>query len=363
MTERSGSGAISIVDLVSRYVGPVREAQFGQPDAPRPVVATLSSAQTEALEARLNPALARHEEARRAFVAETEKRLRLGVAGAGAAGLLLGWGAMGSLPVGLALMAGGVGFALLLMFGEAQKKPRTEARALLLDAIAGELMGFRCDSDAPDATRWKLLPRIFAQRVDMRISGQRDGCKVAASRIGFTFGGRNGNTESSGKGTAFTVVELEWPASVPEVPFITAITGTDAPPALQYAPAQTHGLQPQPTGDAAFDARYSVFASPGAPLLPPAFRAAFAALEAEARCATHGMAEVAPGQGLRPSVVLMPGYCAVLTPLAKFDGAFEPPPFWKPLEGAALIPAFASDLAIVNRHVNAALSLPTGERA
>jgi len=53
----------------------------------------------------------------------------------------------------------------------------------------------------------------------------------------------------------------------------------------------------------------------------------------------------------------------VLTPLAMFDGAFEPPPFWVPLDPDTLIPAFAADLAVLDGYLAAALSLPLGDIA
>lgn len=50
----------------------------------------------------------------------------------------------------------------------------------------------------------------------------------------------------------------------------------------------------------------------------------------------------------------------VLTPLAKFDSAFDPPPFWVELDPDRVIPAFAVDLRNLNDHLLAATILTKG---
>lgn len=124
---------------------------------------------------------------------------------------------------------------------------------------------------------------------------------------------------------------------------------------LSSAPHISHGLTETKTGDEVFDGRYKVFGVPS--FLTPDVRTEFGALEEVARCDRTGTREVPAGTGVRPMVVIRPGRLVVLTPIAVFDGALEPPPFWQPLVLDTLIPAFASDLAVLNDHLNAAIAL------
>ena len=83
-------------------------------------------------------------------------------------------------------------------------------------------------------------------------------------------------------------------------------------------------------------------------------------LEALARSAAHGLTEVEAGKGLRPWFVIVPRRLIVLLPISKFDGAFQPPPFWRPIDNDALIAGYASDLARLNATLTATLALVEG---
>jgi hypothetical protein len=253
---------------------------------------------------------------------------------------------------------------LILLMGKAEAGPRNATRTEITTAAAGHLSDLIVDP-APDIPRdWfaalGLFQRVRKVIVDLRLTGERDGRIVGVTRVGLMFGEDDRYSEKHDKGLTFVMVQIACPESAGRES-VTAVMPTDASWNVRSSPKLANGLKAAPTGDTTFDALYTAFGDPEP--LTPALRAGFADLERQARCAKHGMAEVAPGKGLRPWVALIPGQVVVLTPLAMFDGAFEPPPFWVPLEADALIPAFASDLAVLDGYLNAALSLPLGDIA
>lgn len=364
MSARSFSSGFSLLHIMGRITGGTRGMQFGPSYRPRPIAAALPTPDHTAIKARLTPVLAALEHDRTAHAQKTERQLRLAVAGAGLAGLALGWSMFGSLIGGGALMIGAAAFALIVLFSEAQKAPRTSTKAEITSVLADHLMGLSVDpapTRPPQAlTRLRLLPPVRKVTVDLCLTGQRNGRDVAVSRIGLLYGQDQNYSEKQGDGSAFVMVEIAVPETV-QSETMTAIMPTDASRMVQTAPTLTHGLSAVPTNDASFDARYTVYGNP-APVTA-AFRAAFATIEAQTRCANHALSEVAPGSGLRPWVVLLPGEVIVLTPLCLFDGAFEPPPYWQPMDVDALIAAFAADLALLDAYLTAALSLPVGDLA
>jgi hypothetical protein len=107
------------------------------------------------------------------------------------------------------------------------------------------------------------------------------------------------------------------------------------------------GLSQVTTGDAEFDAAYTlrVGVATDAGLLTPALRTAILGLDKSAPAG-------------RPYLAFMPGYLAVLFPRTLVDWSFHVPPYWVPLDPAALLAQFASDLAVKNALLNAVLELP-----
>lgn len=355
----------TVIGTLAQFRGPPRGLQFGNLGRPRPVTPVMTAEQEAKVHARLAPVLARLERQRRAWFGKAESDLRLKAGGAALAGFVLGW-TMGGLVFALAMMLGGALFALLLVAGTSNEGPRAAVKHAVLDELADELFGLR--SVPPEARAaalskarvdgWQLLPPVREIIVDDRLTGTREGCAVAVSRVGFQFGNRANATTEAGGGLAFVIAEVTLPDAPEDVEGITVILGTDGALVGRIAPTLSHRLPRTATGDAEFDARYAVFGA--LTPLSPAARAAFAALEAVTRSDRSTTAEVPPGTGLRPAVVIRPGRLVVLTPLALFDGALEPPAFWEPLDPAGMIPAFASDLAILNDHLTAALTLSQG---
>jgi hypothetical protein len=356
--------SFSIVRFIGRYSALERGMQFGQSHEPRPVVAHLPAADLAALRAELVPAMAELDRDRAAHVARTDRSLTRGLGGAALAGLMLGWGLTGDILMGLFLGALGAVGALFFLFGWSRDGPRAAARAAILGPMARHLMGFHVDADAAIArsvlAELKLFQEIRKVTVDLCLTGQRDGRAVILSRIGLMFGTGKRKRGSQGDGLTYVMVEVALPATAAS-DTMTTVMSRDASTVSKAMQRLSHRQKPVPTGDADFDARYTVFGDVAR--MNPALRAGFTRLEAEARCGRTGLTEVPAGTGLRPWVVILPGRLVVLTPLTMFDGAFEPPPYWEPLDPDALIPAFASDLAVLNGYLNAALSLPLGDIA
>lgn len=354
----------SILGTAARFRAPPRGMLFGTLGNPRLVGASLSEAENRAVRERLAPIITSLNQQRQVWFDTTEQQLRLKMAGAGVAGLVLGWLLMGSVLIGLTLMVGGALFAFLIVGPKADEIARAQTKHAIVNAMADELLDLtsvppeaRASAFSKDRVEgWRLLPRVRTITVDDRLVGAGEGFEIAVSRVGFQFGGSANVELKQGDGLVFVIVEIAQPGAGHQLGGpVTIFVGTDAPVMLKSAPQITHGLAKFATGDEAFDGLYSVYGEPRP--VTPNFRAGFAAIEAVARCDKTGTREVAPGTGLRPAVIFSPARLLVLTPVPVFDGALEPPPIWEPLDARDLVPAFASDLAVLNDHLNAALEL------
>ncbi|MBL4916763.1 hypothetical protein [Szabonella alba] len=361
----SGAG-ISLLETLARVRGPWRGLQFGDLGNPRPIAQPLPPDREQALRDRLTPVLTQLNAKRDAAFRQAENDLRLKAGGAALAGLVLGW-TMGGPLVALALMVLGAGFVILLLAGKVQEAPRAAAKHAILKVMAPVL--HRLSSVAPGSRAaalpvgriegWRLFGPIHRIEVDDRLTGQRDGYDVAASRLGLQFGNRGNRNAEAGAGLCFIVAEITAPDAPDDLTdAITIVVAQDAAAQSLDAPRLTHRLAVSPTGDADFDARYRVYGDAGP--LGPAARAAFAELEKVTRANPTATLELPAGTGLRPWAVIRPGRLVVLTPLALFNGALEPPLMPQPLTADALIPAFAADLAILDDHLTAALHLMKG---
>ncbi|WP_162561637.1 hypothetical protein [Yoonia vestfoldensis] len=352
----------SIVRTLGRYTAFHRGMQFGESYEPRPIAAALPADDLAALKDRLTPVMAALGRDRAAHVDRADRFLNRAIPGAALVGLVVGWGVSGDILLGLFLaVLGGVAVVIVLS-GKAMDDPRTATRNEITDVLARHLMGFRVDPAPVIGTEeidaLKLFSRVRKVTVDLCLTGQRNGRIVVASRIGLMFGHDRNRREKQGDGLTFVMVEVALPETGGS-DSMTTVMAKDASAVSKVSQMLMHRTRAVPTGDADFDNRYSVTGDVSR--MTPALCAGFARLEAEARCGPTGLTEVPAGTGLRPWVVILPGKLVVLTPLSMFDGAFEPPPYWQPLDPDALIPAFASDLAILNGYINAALSLPFGD--
>ncbi len=372
MTAVPQPGGFSIVRTIGRYTAYHRGMQFGAAYQPRAIKAVLPAEDMDRLFAQVEPLVAKLAHDRAAHVARADRFLNRAIPAASLAGLVLGWGVSGDILLGLFLAALGAVGAVIVLSGKAMDAPRQATRTAITDVLARDLMGFRVDP-APAISReaidgFKLFSRIRKVTVDLCLTGARDGRRVVASRIGLMFGYDSNRREKQGDGLTFVMVAVSLPegaqadgaqAEGAQAEEATRIVPRDRSRVLKLAQKLMHRESAVPTGDAGFDRNYAV--SGDVTRLTPALRAGFARLEAEARCDVTGLTEVPAGEGLRPWVVILPDQLVVLTPLTMFDGAFEPPPYWAPLDTGALVPAFASDLAILNGYINAALSLHSGE--
>ncbi|MBR3372106.1 MAG: hypothetical protein IKG52_15895 [Rhodobacteraceae bacterium] len=354
----------SPVRLLGRISPGSKGVLFGPSAMPRPAPPALPPADHSAIVARLAPVLQGLNRDRTVHVDQIDRALKLYGGGAAVVALVVGWGIGGSFLGGLALMALAVVSVVILVMAKAEDGPRAETRRQIVAAVAGQMSDLIPDP-APDIPReWfaglRLVQQVRKVIVDLRLTGERAGRVVGVTRVGLMFGEDRRYTEKHDKGLSVVMVQVSLPETAARTG-VTVVTPTDASWNVRHGPKLSHGLKTVQTGDKTFDALYTVYGDP-APLTP-ALRAGFAGLERHARSAKHGLAEVAPGKGLRPWVVILPGQLVVLTPLAMFDGAFEPPAFWLPLDPDTLIPAFAADLAVLDGYLTAALSLPFGDIA
>jgi len=354
----------SPVRLLGRISPGSKGMLFGPSIAPRAAPAALPPADHAAIAAGLALVLPGLECDRAAHLDRIDHALKRQAGGAALAGLVLGWAVGGSFFGGLAAMGIAALGATVLLMGKADEGPRTATRLEILKAVAGRMSDLIPD-EVPDIPRdWfarlRLVQPVRKVIVDLRLTGQRAGRIVGVTRVGLMFGTDSRHSEKHDKGLTFVMVQIDMPETAAREG-VTVVMPTDAGWNVKSVPRLAHGLKSVPTGDETFDALYTVYGDP-APLTP-ALRAGFADLGRHARSARHGLAEVAPGQGRRPWVAILPGQLVVLTPLSMFDGAFEPPPFWVPLDPDTLIPAFAADLAVLDGYLAAALSLPVGDIA
>lgn len=352
----------SPIRLIGRITPGSKGMVFGPSMAPRAAIEALPPADHAAITGRLAAVLPGLERDRAAHVERIDRVLKRYVSGAVLAALVVGWGIGGSFFGGLALMGIAALGTVLLLLGNAETGPRMATRTEILIAVAGQMSDLVVDPEPEFPREWfaglRLFQRVRKVIVDLRLTGQRGGRIVGVTRVGLMFGEDQRYSEKHDKGLTFVMVQIDQPETAHRKD-ITVVMPTDASWNVRSSPKLSNGLKAALTGDKAFDTLYTVYGDP-APLTP-ALRAGFGALERQTRCARHSMAEVTPGTGLRPWMAILPGQLVVLTPLAKFDGAFEPPPFWVPLNLDALIPAFAADLAVLDGYLDAALSLSLGD--
>ncbi len=342
----AGYSEFSFTSLWARIGGQADAAVKMTGNAPRGVVVALPEVERAALSARITPHLDALEVLRLQTLATVDRRARLLVplvgGGAFVALLVGGWGMTTAVIFGL--LAAVVGW--FISMGNRSGQYQAAVKTRFATATSAHLTGFdhvvEPETDLARLRSWNLFPDLQSASTSDRIKGQRDGRSLSLSEMSIAYapGRRNGGDHA----LSFSVVEV---ASGGIDGAMVVLTPKDAPPRILEAQRKAGDLFAASTGDAAFDAVYSLRTSD-----PEAARL----LTAELRSSILALDEAAPAG--RPYLVFLPGYLAVLFPTTFADLAFHVPPYWVPVDADALMAQFASDLALKNSLINAVLHLP-----
>lgn len=341
----------SFTSLWARIGGAADAAVKASGIAPGGIVVELPEAERAALAARIAPFTAELEALRVRTLADVDRRARLLVplvgGGSFVALLAAGQGAGPAVIFGaLAALSG-----WFLAMGNRASAYQTAVKSRFAKVTSGHLSGFEHvvapETDLERLRSWRLFPKVLAATTTDRITGHRDGRSLSLSELSIDYAvraNRSTTGSTSDHGISVTVVEV---ASSAVNDALVALTPKDAPWRLRSLQENIPDLNLVTTGDARFDAAYTLrlggTTDPG--LLKPTLRSAILDLETSAPAG-------------RPYLVFMPGYLAVLFPTKLVDFAFHVPPYWVPLDPDGLIAQFASDLAVKNALVNAVLALP-----
>ena len=341
----AGYSDFSFTSLWARIGGKADQALKATGNAPRGVVVALPEAERVALAAQITPHLETLEALRLQTLATVDSRARLFVplAGGGAFVALLAGGQAISTAVIFGLLSAFVGWFIAM--GNRSGQYQAPVKTRFATVTSAHLSGFdhvvEPATDLAVLRGWHLFPDLQSARTSDRIKGQRDGRSLSMSEISVAYA--PGRRSSSDHVLSLSVVEV---ASAAVDGAIVVLTPKDAPPRILEAQSKAADLVAASTGDAAFDAAYSLHTidPQSAGLLTTERRAAILALD-----------KVAPAG--RPYLVFLPGYLAVLFPTNFADLAFHVPPYWIPIDAEALLAQFASDLAVKNTLINAVLQL------
>jgi len=310
-----------------------------------PTVRTpLPDDQKAALSARLAPLAATLEEKRLATLNAVDKHARLWVTVVIVVAVVLVFAAGGGVIAALAVAAfAGVGSFAAIQNAPAERY-RLAVKQAFGSAVAEHLSGFtytaRPDPDTTRVESWRLFPKLDRITVEDRMTGQRLGREVALSRITVVYGRTGGKNKTNLSVTALCT-EVE---TGPGAEGVTLLVPRASERRLREAPGAVHGLSGAASGDAAFDARFSLWSSaPDAVVnwLDAPMRARIMALE-----------------GSAPVLIFLPRYLAVLYPFAALAQPFTPRPFWDPLDTELTLGLFASDLA--DKHARLVTTLEIG---
>ena len=342
----TGYADFSFTSLWARIGGSADQALKATGNAPRGVVVALPEEERAALAAQIAPHLDALEALRLQTLATVDSRARLFVplAGGGAfVALLVGGQGLASAVI-FGLLAAVVGWFIAM--GNRSSKYQATVKSRFATVISAHQSGFdhvvEPETDLARLRSWRLFPDLQSARTTDRIKGQRDGRSLSLSEMSIAYApGRRGSTDHV---LTLSVVEV---ASGAVDGAMVVLTPKDAPPRILASQGKAADLPAAFTGDAAFDAAYSLRSSD-----PDATRL----LTADRRAAILALDKVAPAG--RPYLVFLPGYLAVLFPTMFADLAFHVPPYWVRIDADALLAQFASDLALKNSLINAVLHLP-----
>lgn len=342
----AGYSEFSFTSLWARIGGKADQALKATGNAPRGVLVALPEAERAALAAQITPHLDALETIRLQTLATVDRRARLFVplAGAGVFVALIAAGQGMTAAVIFGLIAVVVGWFIAMGNRPGQYQAMVKAR--FATVTSAHLSGFdhivEPATDLAHLRGWRLFPDLQSARTSDRIKGQRGGRSLSLSEMSIAYA--PGKRDRSDHVLSCSVVEV---ASGAVAGAMVVLTPKDAPPRILTSQHKAADLIATSTGDAAFDAVYSLRTSDAETthLLTPELRRAILALDG-----------IAPAG--RPYLVFLPGYLAVLFPTTFADLAFHVPPYWIRIDPEALLAQFASDLARKNSLINAVLRLP-----
>jgi len=336
----------SFTSLWARIGGGADKALAASGNAPRGVVVDLPEAERAALAAQITPHLAGLEDLRLQTLRTVDSRARLLVplVGGGVFVALLIGGQAASTAVIFGALGAVVGWFIAM--GNRSGSYQAAVKTRFATATSAHLSGFdhivEPETDLAHLRSWHLFPDLQSAETLDRIKGARDGRSLSLSEMSVAFApGRRGKLDHT---LTLSAVEV---ASGAIDGAVIVLTPKDAPPRLLQSQASASDLPVGATGDAAFDATYTLR------LNPPE---AAGQLSSALRTAILDLGNKGPAG--RPCLVFMPGYLAVLFPTNFSDLAFHVPPYWVPIDADALLAQFASDLAVKNSLINAVLALP-----
>lgn len=348
----AGYSTFSFTALWARIGGAADKAVVAAGLAPRGVVIDLVPADRAVLAADLAPFVAELEHLRLDTLARVDARARWWVplAGGGVALALLAAGQDLTVTMVFGLLAALVGWFMAM--GRRASTYQTAVKARFAPVITQHLSGFAHEVEPPtDLAKlrgWHLFPELQSATTSDQVRGQRSGRPVLLSEMGIAYA-PSYQRDAMDNSLAATVVETTV-AAVTTDAVTLVLTPQDAPARVLAAQAKAAALQPLRTGDAAFDAVYTLRGS---------HPQAAAALGATLRSAILGLGLVAPAG--RPYLVFQATCGVGLTvvfPTRLPDLAFHVPPYWVALDAEALLAQFASDIARKNQLIEAVLALP-----
>lgn len=347
----AGYSDFSFTSLWARIGGGADKALAASGNVPRGVAVDLPEAERAALSVQISPHLAALEDLRLQTLHAVDRRARLLVPLVGA-GVFVGL-LVGGQDVTTALIFGGLGAVAgwFIAMGNRSSTYQAAVKNRFARVTSAHLSGFdhivEPATDPAHLRTWQLFPELQSARTLDRIKGTRDGRALSLSEMSVAFApGRRGSVDQT---ISLSVVEV---ASGAVDGAVIALTPKDAPRRLLESQARSSDLPAATTGDAAFDAIYTLRLNPSdaTSQLSPALRSAILDLGRK-------------GPAGRPFLVFLPGYLAVLFPTKFSDLAFHVPPYWVPIDAEGLMAQFASDLAVKNSLINAVLALPEGATA
>ncbi len=345
----SGSyGNFSFTAVWAKIGGLADGILAGSGKKPEQPVSELPESRRPGLAEKLAPHAAELERLRRETLARVDRRARIRVpllgAGALVVVMLFGGGVGAGLFFGLFGALGGWFFSV----GRDAEAYRRAVKSRFGEAVAEDISGFTYEAerkaDLEEMRAWKIFPDVRGAKIEDHMTGERDGRRLSLSRVSIVYDRRRGKSSFDPSLYCFRVDF----GTASEFSGTTVVVGKEESLRFGRAAEKTHGLVPAATGSAEFDEKYRVYATDKGTAerdLILSVRSAFPALEKV--CAAVG-----------PILIFMPKRMTVLFPLESFDFAFEPKPFWIPLDTDRTLAAFASDLAIRERYLNAALALP-----
>jgi hypothetical protein len=253
----AGYSEFSFTSLWARIGGGADNALAATGNAPRGVVVDLPEVERAALAAQITPHLAGLEDLRLETLRTVDSRARLLVplVGGGAFVALLAGGQPTGTAVIFGLLSAVVGWFIAMgnRSGQYQSKVKTRFATITSAHLSGFDHVVEPETDLATLRGWHLFPDLQSARTSDRIKGQRDGRSLSLSEMSVAYA--PGRRSSSDHVLPLSVVEV---ASGAVDGAIVVLTPKDAPPRILEAQRKAADLVAASTGDAAFDAVYSL---------------------------------------------------------------------------------------------------------